>query len=223
MKNRTFALLTALVLLLQLALAGWLWARWELVVRHGTELRVPCRGYDPSDPVRGRYIRVTAELDVPEGAGDDAFNAAVRTDTFPAVKDVYVQVNPKDPESGLTTVTALAMAPGSDGVWIGPLDVFFRWRIGWNERGKDESHDDFYQRQREGGVVYYVLLPGQYFLDERLADGADALIRNDLPATAANSPLVGIYRARDDKLVLAALEWEGRPLETVLREKREGR
>ena len=26
-----------------------------------------------------------------------------------------------------------------------------------------------------------------------------------------------------DKLVLAALEWEGRPLETVLREKREGR
>lgn len=52
-------------LILALCLQGvavlWMVGRYELILRLGYEVRLPCRAYAPRDPFRGRYLRMSVE------------------------------------------------------------------------------------------------------------------------------------------------------------------
>ena len=46
-------------LALQVVAVGFLVWRYERIVQKGTEVRIKCQAYDPYDPLRGPYLRVT--------------------------------------------------------------------------------------------------------------------------------------------------------------------
>lgn len=113
-------LLIAAALLLQVVGIGFIIVRYERVSRYGVELRVPCRLYDPCDPLRGRYMRLNPEL-VYENLGTGCFG---RNGWY---AKLAVGTN------GICRVVAMARTPGNDGLWY----KVPRLRVGWgNSRNK---------------------------------------------------------------------------------------
>lgn len=107
-------LLIAATLLFQVVGIGFIIARYERVSRCGVELRVPCRLYDPCDPLRGRYMRLNPELvykDLDVGSfGRTGWYARLAADT-----------------NGRCRVEVMARAPGNDGLWYKVPRVTFDW------------------------------------------------------------------------------------------------
>lgn len=107
-------LLIAAALLFQIIGIGFIIARYERVSRCGVELRVPCRLYDPCDPLRGRYMRLNPELvykDLDVGSfGRNGWYAKLAADT-----------------NGLCRVEVMARAPGKDGLWYKVPRVTYEW------------------------------------------------------------------------------------------------
>ncbi|MGN1359372.1 MAG: GDYXXLXY domain-containing protein [Kiritimatiellia bacterium] len=184
---------TALLLAFQVAALGALMVRYERVVRHGEVVRLPARAYDPTCPVRGRYLRVTVEqkLEVPpfrEGEGPGAFVHLVATGS-----------------NGLFRVAKVCTEPGKEGMWYRPGKISSHSSLGWNAKGTNESYAAFYDRQRQAPQILSVQFPGEFFLNERLADRLEK-------ESLDKQSLVAVYRFLGGRMVLTDIERDGKSI-----------
>lgn len=183
----------ALLLAFQVAALGALMVRYERVVRHGEVVRLPARVYDPMCPVRGRYLRVTVEqnLEVPpfsEGVNPGAFAHLVPTGS-----------------NGLFRVAEVCTEPGEEGIWFRFGKISLRSSLEWSAKGTNESYSAFYDRQRQAPQILSVHFPGEFFLNERLADRLEK-------ESLDKQNLVAVYRFLGGRLVLTDIERDGKSI-----------
>lgn len=180
----------ALVLTVQFAGFAWLIVRYERIVSDGVECRFRCSAYDPSDPFRGRYLRMSVEVPFPlsHEMGTNYCPNGRWLRTCP----LAVKIDPNADEAGFSRVVDIAKEPRDDGLWVRRCGVRRSW--GTNE-------------------VASVVLPNRYFLNENLAAEAERIV-------AANpTNCVAIYRVRNGDIVLTGIEIDGRRVEDVARQK----
>lgn len=165
-------LLIAAVLLFQVVSIGFIIARYERVSRCGVELRVPCRLYDPCDPLRGRYMRLNPELSY----DNPNFSIVGRTGWY---AKLAVDTN------GLCRVEAMARAPGKDGLWYKVPRVTYAWnrcseyrlslpdQLFLNEDRAGEVEKEVNKAVRDGRsvVAVYRFLDGRMVLTGVEVDG----------------------------------------------------
>lgn len=190
-----------LALAVQCAGLGWLIGRYERVVTGGTEVRFACSAYDPYDPFRGRYLQtrvVAVCADVPPSMTNESW--------IVSRKDLFVQVDPTGGTNGFARVVRVAEQPSAEGLWVKPKRVDIESTIGSQEKGKDETWDDFYKRRRLAPKKASVHFPDQFFVNEKIAREAEICLRR------TNSVPVAVYRIRGGACVLTGIEIDGRPI-----------
>lgn len=181
------ALLSVAVLAILVAAVGWLVWRYENVVRLGTEVRFACSAYDPYDPLRGRYLRVTVRERCSDLDGRFTLEKNARRD----LKDLYAKMEPWT--NGLWRVVSVADRPRTDGgVWVKPKSV----RI-------------------DGALGATVTLPDQLFVSERIAAEAENVLR--AATASGGKGAVAVYRARDGEIVLTDIEVDGKSITSLAR------
>ena len=154
MKKPTRFAAIAAVLVVHVAAFAWLIGRFERIVTDGTECRFPCSAYDPADPFRGRYLRMSVDLQFPI-SHEEAMNYwGERRWKRP----LAVKIDSTGGADGLSRVVALARKPTDDGLWVRKCPV----RL---ERGTYDTA--------------WVKFPNQYFLNENLAAGGERLLRSN--------------------------------------------
>lgn len=183
------------VLLVQLLAVGFLIYRYERVVLKGTEVRFKCRGYDPRDPWRGRYLRVSVsertEM-LPNTATEDLYSERNK---------FYVRIEPST--NGLWRVAEAAYEPSAAGVWMKPKSSRVMHTVTWNERRTDESYDDFSKRRNNSPYALQVDFPDQLFVNEKLAPKAETLLRKQ------GVEPIAVYRVLDGEIILTDIEIDG--------------
>ena len=114
MKISKGAVCVCAALALQVVAVGFLVWRYERIVQNGAEVRIKCQAYDPYDPLRGRYLRVT----VSETCTNVLFE--VDADNYWKVPegDIYAKLAKAPGEGGLYRVEAVAREPGDAGLWV---------------------------------------------------------------------------------------------------------
>lgn len=201
MKKAVWIRLAAVALAVQAAGLGWLVARYERVLAQGEEIRVPCEGFDPSDPLRGRYLQVAARLDCDEVEGREGGEWQWDWGTR---KRYHALLEPADGGGPAThRVARVALSPGEEGLWVKASDC---WGT-WDAEGKKWK---FPAR---------VSFPGKLFLDERLAGEADRIFRERLRDAEGHRP-VAVYRAWKGLLVIADVEIDGVSIRELARRAR---
>lgn len=193
----------AAVLAVQLLAIGWLIFRYERIVSDGTECRFACRGYDPYDPFRGRYLRLSASAECDPIPDVEPYN----------LDEVWMKIDPKGGTNSLSRIVAAAKAPEGEGTWVRfPRGSVHRaYRVGWSDRRKDEEYEDFQKRQKESGHVYRVNLPDRFFMNEKLAPKAETVLAERA------SDAIAVYRVKDGEIVLVDVEIGGRPISELVR------
>ena len=204
--NKAVAL-TCAALALQVSAVGWLVLRYERIVRNGTEFRLKCRAYDPYDPLRGRYLAMTVseectnilfkvkEEHIWQGMDEKAFAKLV-----------------KMPGGGLYRVDAIAREPMDDGLWVKPASLWIRDALGYSDKRKDESDDEFKARRDKAGFKAVMSFPDQFFVNEKIAPEAEKLLREK------SDSAVAVYRAYDGRIVLTDIEIDGKPILSAVKE-----
>ena len=204
--NKAVAL-TCAALALQVSAVGWLVLRYERIVRNGTEFRLKCRAYDPYDPLRGRYLAMTVseectnilfkvkEEHIWQGMDEKAFAKLV-----------------KMPGGGLYRVDAIAREPMDDGLWVKPASLWIRDALGYSDKRKDESDDEFKARRDKAGFKAVMSFPDQLFVNEKIAPEAEKLLRKK------SDSAVAVYRAYDGRIVLTDIEIDGKPILSAVKE-----
>ena len=204
--NKAVAL-TCAALALQVSAVGWLVWRYERIVRNGTEVRLKCQAYDPYDPLRGRYLAMTVSeectnilFEVKEehlwrGMDEKAFAKLV-----------------KMPGGGLYRVDAIAREPMDDGLWVKPASLWIRDALGYSDKRKDESDDEFKARSEKAGFKAVMSFPDQLFVNEKIAPEAEKLLRKK------SDSAVAVYRAYDGRIVLTDIEIDGKPILSAVKE-----
>ena len=204
--NKAVAL-TCAALALQVSAVGWLVWRYERIVRNGTEFRLKCRAYDPYDPLRGRYLAMTVseectnilfkvkEEHIWQGMDEKAFAKLV-----------------KMPGGGLYRVDAIAREPMDDGLWVKPASLWIRDALGYSDKRKDESDDEFKARRDKAGFKAVMSFPDQFFVNEKIAPEAEKLLREK------SDSAVAVYRAYDGRIVLTDIEIDGKPILSAVKE-----
>lgn len=190
MKKAVWIWLAAVALAAQVAGLGWLVARYERVLAKGEVVRIPCEGFDPSEPLRGRYLQVAARLDCDEVEGREGGEWQWDWETR---KRYHALLEPADGEGPAThRVSRVALSPGEEGLWVKASDCWGTWDA-------EEKKYTFPAR---------VAFPGKLFLDERLAGEADRIFRERLGKAEGKRP-VAVYRAWKGQLVIADVELDG--------------
>lgn len=183
------------VLLVQLIAVGFLIYRYERVVLKGTEVRFKCRAYDPRDPWRGRYLRVSVsertEM-LPNTATEDLYSERNK---------FYVRIEPST--NGLWRVAEAAYEPSAEGVWMKPKSSRVMHTVTWKEQRTDESYDDFSKRRNNSPLVVQVNFPDQLFVNEKLAPKAETLLRKQ------GVEPIAVYRVLDGEIILTDIEIDG--------------
>ena len=204
--NKAVAL-TCAALALQVSAVGWLVWRYERIVRNGTEFRLKCRAYDPYDPLRGRYLAMTVseectnilfkvkEEHIWQGMDEKAFAKLV-----------------KMPGGGLYRVDAIAREPMDDGLWVKTKSLWIRDALGYSDKRKDESDDEFKARCEKAGFKAVMSFPDQLFVNEKIAPEAEKLLRKK------SDSAVAVYRAYDGRIVLTDIEIDGKPILSAVKE-----
>ena len=207
--NKGFVL-AAVALAVQIAAIGGLVWRYERIVLNGTEVRLRCRAYDPFDPLLGRYLSMT----VREDCTNILFDASGQSE-HDCRNDVFVQLAEIPESNGLYRVVAVAKEPMDGGLWVKPKHVRMEYLLGYNNRGKDESYDDFHARREKSGWKAVVSFPDQLFVNEKAAPKAENLLRE------RTASAVAVYRVLDGEAVLTDIEITGKPILSVVKEKKE--
>ena len=204
--NKAVAL-TCAALALQVSAVGWLVWRYERIVRNGTEVRLKCQAYDPYDPLRGRYLAMTVseectnilfkvkEEHIWQGMDEKAFAKLV-----------------KMPGGGLYRVDAIAREPMDDGLWVKPASLWIRDALGYSDKRKDESDDEFKARRDKAGFKAVMSFPDQFFVNEKIAPEAEKLLRKK------SDSAVAVYRAYGGRIVLTDIEIDGKPILSAVKE-----
>jgi len=207
--NKGFVV-AAVALAVQIAAIGWLVWRYERIVLNGTEVRLKCQAYDPYDPLRGRYLSMT----VREDCMNILFDASEQSE-YDHRNDVFVQLTEIPGSNGLYRVEAVAKEPTNGGLWARPKWVRMEYLLGYNNRGKDESYDDFHARREKSGRKAVVSFPDQLFLNEKVAPEAEKLLRE------RTASAIAVYRVLDGEAVLTDIEIAGKPILSVVKEEKE--
>lgn len=204
--NKGFVV-AAVALAVQIAAIGWLVWRYERIVLNGTEVRLRCQAYDPYDPLRGRYLSMT----VREDCTNILFDASEWSE-YDRYNDVFVQLAEIPGSNGLCRVEAVAKKPTASGLWAKPKWVQMEYVLGYNDKGKDESYDDFDARREKSGKKAVVSFPDQLFVNEKVAPEAEKLLRE------RTASAVAVYRVLDGEAVLTDIEIDGKPILSAVRE-----
>ena len=195
-------------LALQVVAVGFLVWRYERIVQKGTEVRIKCQAYDPYDPLRGRYLRVT----VSETCTNILFE--VDADNYWKVPegDIYAKLAKAPGNGGLYLVEAVAREPADAGLWVKTKSLTLARALGHEDKRKGESYDEFYARQRESGTKAVVSFPDQLFVNEKVAPDAEKLLRK------STASAVAVFRVLDGEIVLTDIEIGGKPIISAVRE-----
>lgn len=185
-----------LALCLQGAAVLWMVGRYELILRLGTEVRLPCRAYDPRDPFRGRYLRMSVEksLSLPPGGEYSSWEQS----------PPYARLVPDGTDArGLTLyrVAEVASSPGAEGLWMQCL----RCRIGYSFFSQEE-------REKQTTVTAILDFPDQFFLPEKFAARAEKLF------TQGDGDGVAVYKVLGGRGVLCDVEVSGLSLLSRLKD-----
>ncbi len=176
---------TALFLVLQLAVVGSVIVKGNLVLSRGVECRFKATGYDPSDPLRGRYVRFEAQVET------KVFDQKV-FDTCRA----YFQLSETPDESGFTQVLRCARQPTSEGLWIGPVTTYITRSLSFDEKREDEDWSDLYDRRAKSPQVAQAQLPEKFYAPEKVASELEARLRKK------GAVAVAVYRAYKGSILL---------------------
>ncbi len=185
------------VLAVQCLAIGWLIVRYERVVQKGTEIRFKCQAYDPYDPLRGRYLRMTVNE---------------MTTNFPSSVTYHHEFDNKfvvrlEPSTnGLWRVAEAAFEPAGDGVWVKPKSSNIDYRLPWSAQGKGEKWPAFEKRREASGLVVHASFPNQLFVNEKLAPAAEKLLREK------TRDAVAVYRVFNGEIVLTGIEIGGKSI-----------
>ena len=114
MKISKGAVCVCAALALQVVAVGFLVWRYERIVQNGAEVRIKCQAYDPYDPLRGRYLRVT----VSETCTNILFEVDAKNCWKVPEGDIYAKLAKAPGEGGLYRVEAVAREPGDAGLWV---------------------------------------------------------------------------------------------------------
>ena len=195
-------------LALQVVAVGFLVWRYERIVQKGTEVRIKCQAYDPYDPLRGRYLRVT----VSETCTNILFE--VDADNYWKVPegDIYAKLAKAPGDGGLYLVEAVAREPADAGLWVKTKSLMLARVLGHEDKRKGESYDEFYARQRKSGTKAVVSFPDQLFVNEKVAPDAEKLLRK------STASAVAVFRVLDGEIVLTDIEIGGKPIISAVRE-----
>ena len=180
MSRRTiYIAVTLCFLVLQLAVIGSVIVKGNLVMARGVECRFKATGYDPSDPLRGRYVdfRVVVETKViGEGLKDWSEKA-------------FFQLSETPDASGFTQVLRCADKPSEDGLWVGPVKTYITYSLSWDEHNDGESWEDFEKRRKKSPKVARAQLPEKFYVPEKLAPELEKRLRKE------GASAVAVYRA----------------------------
>ena len=207
--NKGFVV-AAVALAVQIAAIGWLVWRYERIVLNGTEVRLKCQAYDPYDPLRGRYLSMT----VREDCTNILFDASEQSE-HDHRNDVFVQLVEIPGSNGLYRVEAVATEPTNGGLWARPKWVRMEYALGYSDKGKDESYDDFHARREKSGRKAVVSFPDQLFVNEKVAPEAEKLLRE------RTASAIAVYRVLDGEAVLTDIEIADKPILSVVKEEKE--
>ena len=204
--NKAVAL-TCAALALQVSAVGWLVLRYERIVRNGTEFRLKCRAYDPYDPLRGRYLAMI----VSEECTNILFKVKEEHIWQRMDEKAFAKLV-KMPGGGLYRVDAIAREPMDDGLWVKPASLWIRDALGYSDKRKDESDDEFKARRDKAGFKAVMSFPDQFFVNEKIAPEAEKLLRKK------SDSAVAVYRAYDGRIVLTDIEIDGKPILSAVKE-----
>ena len=204
--NKAVAL-TCAALALQGSAVGWLVWRYERIVRNGTEVRLKCQAYDPYDPLRGRYLAMT----VSEECTNILFKVKEEHIWQRMDEKAFAKLV-KMPGGGLYRVDAIAREPMDDGLWVKPASLWIRDALGYSDKRKDESDDEFKARRDKAGFKAVMSFPDQLFVNEKIAPEAEKLLRKK------SDSAVAVYRAYDGRIVLTDIEIDGKPILSAVKE-----
>ena len=189
-RQRMVIVATALCLVIQLAVIGSVIVSGNLTLSRGIECRFKASGYDPSDPLRGRYLRFTAEIrteNIDESISRDRWG-----------QKAYFQFSETPDESGYTRVLRCASKPSNDGVWVGPVPMYIDSSLSLNDKGEQESWEDFMKRRDASPKAAFARLPEKFYVPE---DKAPILEKN-----LQKNGAVAVYRVYKGKILLADLQ-----------------
>lgn len=196
--KRLFVVLCAVVAVAQCGVPLALIARYENVLRTGTALRVPLRGFDPSDPFRGRYVAIRPQLAVAESLrpvfknmpDDGRFWATLRADA-----------------AGLAQVTALSKDRPDDALAV---EVSKSGGWAWAE--------NLPETQEAARSMSVGLRIDRYYVNESQAAQADAALARATRRTAGDAPpgdrAFALVRVKDNLAMIEGITVDGAPLET---------
>ena len=193
MNKRTITIAAAAAfLVVQLVVIGSVIVKGNLVVSRGVECRFKATGYDPSDPLRGRYVQFEAQVET------QVIDKVLSSEG--GCQNAYFQLSEKPDASGFTQVLRCAAKPTDDGVWIGPMKTFITYSMNWNEQKEGESWEEFRKRREKSPLVARAELPEKYYAPENVAPELEKRLRKE------GASAVAIYRAYKGSILLTDVQ-----------------
>lgn len=116
MKRILLASLSLVALVVQLGVIGYFAYQNERLLREGVECRFACQAYDPHDPFRGKYLRVSVTAEFTDVSVFD-LSEDVREEDFRTLSGRWVRIDPQGGQRGLSRIVACANEPVGTGVW----------------------------------------------------------------------------------------------------------
>ena len=181
---------TAVFFVLQLAVIGSVIVWGNLVLARGVECRFKATGYDPSDPLRGRYVRF--EADVSTTAVDEALS-----DYF---HKAYFQLSETPDAAGLTPVLRCAAEPTTEGLWIGPVETYINHTLSWHDQEENETDEAFRERRDKSPRIARAELPEKFYTPENVAPELERRLRRE------GASAVAVYRVYKGHILLTDLQ-----------------
>ena len=198
MNNKRRMIQIAIVVLLQCLVIGSIIFRYERVVKYGAVLRLPCQAYDPSDPLRGRYLQTTVRCDFPTTPKKDVLAGSVRRQ-----HTWFVQITPSEGPNDISQLTDVSDTPTAQGIWVRPKKCNFYLDYHELEKEPDETWEEFQQRAERDRMRATVLFPDKLFLNEKKAPELDDVLRGNVDKAVA------VYRAMNHDIILVDIEING--------------
>lgn len=213
MKRILLVAVVLVTLVAQLGVIGYFADRNERLLREGVECRFACQAYDPHDPFRGKYLRVSVTAEFTDlsvfGLGDD-----VREEDFRTLSDRWIRIDPQGGRRGLSRIVACADEPSGTGVWTRVKSVSPTFVLSYSDRREKEDWKAFEKRRRASGVKGTAELPSRYFISERLAAEAEDAINS------GSGRMVAVYRVGGGRIVLTGIEIDGQPIDQFVKAER---
>ena len=193
MNRRTIYLAAATCfLVLQLAVIGSVIVKGNLVITKGVECKFQATGYDPSDPLRGRYVQFAVQIKT------TVLDDALDKDAWD--QKAYFQLSETPDASGFTQVIRCAEKPTSEGLWIGPVKMHIDYTLPYSEMREGESWEDFRKRREQSPQVARAELPEKYYVPEKLAPELEKRLSKQ------GASAVAVYRAYKGSILLTDLQ-----------------